>query len=253
MNMTLLSIQNIDKSFGSRHILKNISFSLEQGEFVSVVGKSGSGKSTLFNIIAGLEPTDGGDIILNGRSIKNKAGEVSYMLQKDLLFPYYTVLDNVILPLVIRGEKKSQAREKASAFFSEFGLEGTQNQYPSQLSGGMRQRAALLRTFLSTKEVMLLDEPFSALDMITKNQMHEWYSATMERHRLSTLLITHDIEEALLLSERILILENTDEGKDTNLIKEVKVLQSRPRNREFIFTKEFSELKQELWQAVLPQ
>ncbi|MBQ1948785.1 MAG: ABC transporter ATP-binding protein, partial [Treponema sp.] len=94
--MTLLSIQNIDKSFGSRHILKNISFSLEQGEFVSVVGKSGSGKSTLFNIIAGLEPTDGGDIILNGRSIKNKAGEVSYMLQKDLLFPYYTVLDNVI-------------------------------------------------------------------------------------------------------------------------------------------------------------
>lgn len=232
-------------------MLKDVSFFLKKGEFVSIVGKSGSGKSTLFNIIAGLEAPDQGHVSLKGIKITQKVGKVSYMLQKDLLFPYYTVLDNVSLPLVISGEKKETAREKASSFFKEFGLEGTQALYPAQLSGGMKQRAALLRTFLSSKEVMLLDEPFSALDMITKNQMHQWYLETMEKHHLSTLLITHDIEEAILLSDRILILENAAESEKTNLIKEVKVIQPRPRSQEFIFTKEFSELKQVLWQAVL--
>lgn len=233
-------------------MLKNVSFFVRDGEFVSIVGKSGSGKTTLFNIIAGLEAPDDGHIVLNDRKIIGKTGEVSYMLQKDLLFPYYTVLDNVILPLVIAGKKKSEARKKASAMFHEFGLEGTQSLYPHQLSGGMRQRAALLRTFLSSKNVMLLDEPFSALDMITKNQMHEWYLSTIEKHRLSTLLITHDIEEAILLSDRILILENANESSASNLIKEVSVMQPRPRNRNFLFTAEFSALKQELWRAVLP-
>lgn len=250
--MILLNVQNISKSFGTRQVLKNVSFYLNKGEFVSIVGKSGSGKSTLFNIIAGLEAPDNGHIVLNDRKITGNVGEVSYMLQKDLLFPYYTILDNVSLPLVLGGEKKSEARKKASALFAEFGLEGTQNQYPSQLSGGMKQRAALLRTYLSSKSVMLLDEPFSALDMITKNQMHEWYLQTMEKHQLSTLLITHDIEEAILLSDRILILENAQEEASTNLLKEVSVIQPRPRSQSFIFTTEFSQLKQELWRAVLP-
>ena len=249
--MNLLSVQNINKSFGPRQVLKNVSFSLQRGEFVSIVGKSGSGKSTLFNIIAGLEASDDGQVILNGNDITGKTGHVSYMLQKDLLFPYYTILDNVCLPLVIGGSTKANARRKANPLFKEFGLEGTQKLYPAQLSGGMKQRAALLRTYLSSREVTLLDEPFSALDMITKNQMHQWYLQTMEKHHLSTILITHDIEEAILLSDRILILENAVNSKKSSLIKEVKVCQPHPRSQDFIFTKDFSDLKQEVWHFVL--
>lgn len=249
--MNLLSVQNINKSFGPRQVLKNVSFSLQRGEFVSIVGKSGSGKSTLFNIIAGLEASDDGQVILNGNDITGKTGHVSYMLQKDLLFPYYTILDNVCLPLVIGGSTKDNARRKANPLFKEFGLEGTQKLSPAQLSGGMKQRAALLRTYLSSREVTLLDEPFSALDMITKNQMHQWYLQTMEKHHLSTILITHDIEEAILLSDRILILENAVSSKKSNLIKEVKVCQPHPRSQDFIFTKDFSDLKQEVWHSVL--
>lgn len=249
--MNLLSVQNINKSFGPRQVLKNVSFSLQRGEFVSIVGKSGSGKSTLFNIIAGLEASDDGQVILNGNDITGKTGHVSYMLQKDLLFPYYTILDNVCLPLIISGSTKADARRQASPLFKEFGLEGTQKLSPAQLSGGMKQRAALLRTYLSSREVTLLDEPFSALDMITKNQMHQWYLQTMEKHHLSTILITHDIEEAILLSDRILILENAVSSKKSNLIKEVKVCQPHPRSQDFIFTKDFSDLKQEVWHSVL--
>lgn len=249
--MNLLSVQNINKSFGPRQVLKNVSFSLQRGEFVSIVGKSGSGKSTLFNIIAGLEASDDGQVILNGNDITGKTGHVSYMLQKDLLFPYYTILDNVCLPLVIGGSTKANARRKAKPLFKEFGLESTQKLYPAQLSGGMKQRAALLRTYLSSREVTLLDEPFSALDMITKNQMHQWYLQTMEKHHLSTILITHDIEEAILLSDRILILENAVNSKKSSLIKEVKVCQPHPRSQDFIFTKDFSDLKQEVWHFVL--
>ena len=168
-----LSVQNINKSFSSHQVLKDVSFSVKKGEFVSIIGKSGCGKTTLFNIIAGLEKPDSGDIILDGIKITQKAGQVSYMLQKDLLFPYYTILDNVSLPLVIKGKRKSQARNTADKFFRDFGLEGCQKLYPGELSGGMRQRAALLRTYLSSKKVTLLDEPFSALDMLTKSQMHE--------------------------------------------------------------------------------
>ena len=249
--MNLLSVQNINKSFGPRQVLKNVSFSLQRGEFVSIVGKSGSGKSTLFNIIAGLEASDDGQVILNGNDITGKTGHVSYMLQKDLLFPYYTILDNVCLPLVIGGSTKANAHRKANPLFKEFGLEGTQKLSPAQLSGGMKQRAALLRTYLSSREVTLLDEPFSALDMITKNQMHQWYLQTMEKHHLSTILITHDIEEAILLSDRILILENAVSSKKSNLIKEVKVCQPHPRSQDFIFTKDFLDLKQEVWHSVL--
>ena len=128
------------------------------------------------------------------------------MLQKDLLLPYQTIIDNVSRPLVIRGEKKAKAREYASKYFDEFGLMGTENKYPHQLSGGMRQRAALLRTYLFSDQVALLDEPFSALDSITKSSMHRWFLKVMEQIKLSSFLITHDIDEAILLSDRIYIM-----------------------------------------------
>ena len=251
-----LSVQNINKSFSSHQVLKDVSFSVKKGEFVSIIGKSGCGKTTLFNIIAGLEKPDSGDISLDGIKITEKAGQVSYMLQKDLLFPYYTILDNVSLPLVIKGKRKSQARNTADKFFRDFGLEGCQKLYPGELSGGMRQRAALLRTYLSSKKVTLLDEPFSALDMLTKIQMHEWYLATVEKLGLTTILITHDIEEAILLSDRVLVLEKVSElpsGCKSNLIREIKVIQPRTQRKDFPFTPEFLELKQEIRRAVLPE
>ena len=165
------------------------------------------------------------------------------MFQKDLLFPYYTILDNVILPLIISGIKKEDAQKKAEPFFAQFGLEGTQQKYPKQLSGGMKQRAAFLRTYLSSKELMLLDEPFSALDMITKNQMHEWYLNVMSKLKLTTLLITHDIEEAILLSDRIFIMNNVNSNEASNVINEIKVELPFPRNMDLCYTEEFNRLK----------
>lgn len=241
--MTLLSLSEINKSFDSRQVLKNINLNISQGEFVSLVGVSGSGKSTLLNIIAGLEKPDSGLVLLNGESLNGKTGKVSYMFQKDLLFPYYTILDNVILPLIISGIKKGDAQKKAEPFFAQFGLEETQQKYPKQLSGGMKQRAAFLRTYLSSKDLMLLDEPFSALDMITKNQMHEWYLNVMSKLKLTTLLITHDIEEAILLSDRIFIMNNVNSNEASNVINEIKVELPFPRNMDLCYTEEFNRLK----------
>ena len=241
--MALLSLSEINKSFDSRQVLKNINLNISQGEFVSLVGVSGSGKSTLLNIIAGLEKPDSGIVLLNGESLNGKTGKVSYMFQKDLLFPYYTILDNVILPLIISGMKKEDAQKKAEPFFAQFGLDGTQQKYPKQLSGGMKQRAAFLRTYLSSKELMLLDEPFSALDMITKNQMHEWYLNVMSKLKLTTLLITHDIEEAILLSDRIFIMNNVNSNEASNVINEIKVELPFPRNMDLCYTEEFNRLK----------
>lgn len=246
----LLSITGVNKTFGHRQVLKNISFSLKKGEFVSLLGVSGSGKSTLLNSIAGLVEPDSGSIILEGNDVTCQKGTVSYMFQKDLLFPYYTILDNVILPLVLQGTDKKIARAKASPYFEQFGLEGTQNQYPSHLSGGMRQRAAFLRTYLTSKQVMLLDEPFSALDMISKNHMHEWYLGTVRKLGLTTLLITHDIEEAILLSDRILIMNNVTDQEDTNIIAELPVETKQQRTIDFSYTEQFAQMKQKIYRML---
>ena len=146
--MAVLQVNNVSKSFEQEKIIENISLELHEGELVSLLGVSGGGKTTLFNIIAGLSSPDEGNVILDGADITGKPGNISYMLQKDLLLPYRTIVDNVALPLIIRGEKKAAAREKAAAHFEEFGLQGVEHKYPSQLSGGMKQRAALLRTYL---------------------------------------------------------------------------------------------------------
>lgn len=204
--LEILRTENINKSFDDKIILKDINIKLNKGELVSFVGVSGSGKTTLFNIIAGLLGPDSGKVFLRGKEITNKAGKVSYMLQKDLLLPYMTIIDNVSLPLVLRGDKKKIAREKVKDLFKDFGLEGNEYKYPSQLSGGMAQRAALLRTYIFGSEVTLLDEPFSALDAITKASIHKWYKNIINEMKISTIFITHDIEEAVKLSDRIYIL-----------------------------------------------
>ena len=207
--MCLLKAEHITKIYGQRTIIKDINIELNQGELVCLLGVSGSGKTTLFHILSGLTTPEEGHVYLNDKEITSTPGQISYMLQKDLLLPHKKIIDNVSLPLVLKGMKKADARQKADPLFADFGLDGTQYQYPSQLSGGMRQRAALLRTYLSSNGVALLDEPFSALDTITKSNIHKWYLNIMTHIDLSTLFITHDIDEAILLSDRIYILNGT--------------------------------------------
>lgn len=209
----VLKCENISKSFDGKEIIKNVSLNLESNEIVSIIGVSGIGKTTLFNILSGLLIPDEGNVFIKSESddeawtdITGTAGNVSYMLQKDMLLPHKTIIDNVSLPLVLSGMRKKEAREKAMPLFETFGLSGMEKSYPMSLSGGMRQRAALLRTYMCGKKVVLLDEPFCALDEATTRDMHKWYLDISRKLGLSTLLITHDIDEAVKLSDRIYIL-----------------------------------------------
>ncbi|MBQ9065319.1 MAG: ABC transporter ATP-binding protein [Blautia sp.] len=239
---SLLRTEHISKSYDGRMIIEDISIRLEKGELVSLLGLSGSGKTTLFQVISGLVRPDSGRVMLSGEDITEKPGKVSYMLQKDLLLPHKKIIDNAALPLVIRGAKKADARRTAAPYFAQFGLAGTEYQYPSQLSGGMRQRAALLRTYLGSEGVALLDEPFSALDMITKGQMHDWYLDIMSRIDLSTIFITHDIDEALMLSDRVYIMT----GSPGRIDDEIRISVKRNERKDFSLTEEFLEYKKKI-------
>ncbi len=240
--MEKLEIKNVSKSFDGKPVLKDISIELNKGELVCLLGVSGSGKTTLFNIISGLLRPDSGSVLLDGSEITGKPGHISYMLQKDLLLPYRTVEDNVALPLLLKGMKKKAARQKVSPMFDTFGLGKTQKKYPHQLSGGMRQRAALLRTYMFSQDVALLDEPFSALDTITKSSVHKWYLDVMENIKLSTLFITHDIDEAILLSDRIYLLSGTPGA----ITSEIKIRQPKPRREDFTTSPIFLEYKRQI-------
>ena len=240
--MNKLEVKNVSKSFDGKPVLRNVSVELNRGELVCLLGVSGGGKTTLFNIISGLLTPDEGQVLLDGRDITNQPGNVSYMLQKDLLLPYRTIEDNAALPLLLKGVKKKQARLQVSPMFSQFGLDGTQKNYPSQLSGGMRQRAALLRTYMFSKDVALLDEPFSALDTITKSSMHKWYLDVMEKIQLSTLFITHDIDEAILISDRLYLLS----GSPGEITGEIVIKEPKPRRENFNLTAEFMEYKRKI-------
>ena len=244
--MSELRVEHVSKSFDGVKILDDISIELHNQEIISLLGVSGGGKTTLFNIISGILTPDEGKIFLDGEEITGVPGKISYMLQKDLLLPYRTIEDNVALPLIVNGEKKKKAREKAAPYFEEFGLEGTQKKYPAQLSGGMRQRAALLRTYLFSDRLALLDEPFSALDTLTKSAMHKWYLKIMEQIHLSTIFITHDIDEAILLSDRIYLLT----GKPGKIQNEIVIKEKKPRAEDFNLTEEFLEYKREILEKI---
>ncbi len=244
--MEILKAQNISKSFGEKQVLSDVNITLNKGEIVSLLGVSGAGKTTLFNILSGIYKADTGNVYLNGEDITGKPGKVSYMLQKDLLFPYRKVIDNVCLPLIINGAKKKEAREKALPLFKVFDIEGTEFKYPDQLSGGMRQRAALLRTYLSSNGVALLDEPFSALDTITRTKIHKWYLDVMGQIDLSTVFITHDIDEAIILSDRIYILS----GTPGTIANEIVIDEKKPRRDDFNLTDGFLAYKRKIVQLL---
>lgn len=218
-----IRIENISKSFDGDKIIENISIYVNEGELVSILGPSGCGKSTIFNIIAGLLQQDSGEIEVKGK--------LSYMYQKDLLLPYKTIIDNVSLPLILRKEKKSEARDKVRQYFKIFGLDGYENKYPKELSGGMRQRANFMRTYVNSNDIMLLDEPFGALDSITKSSMQKWLLNIREKVSSTILLITHDIEEAILLSDRIYVISN----KPSNVSMEITVDRDKIEDVEYSF------------------
>lgn len=240
--MKKLEVKHVSKQFDGKPVLKDVSIALYQGELVCLLGASGGGKTTLFNIISGLLPPDEGMVLLDEAEITNRPGHISYMLQKDLLLPYRTIEDNVTLPLLLKGMKKKEARLRASPMFAQFGLTGTQQQYPAQLSGGMRQRAALLRTYLFSQDVALLDEPFSALDTLTKTAIHKWYLDVMQKIQLSTLFITHDIDEAILLSDRIYLLS----GNPGRITDEIVIREPKPRRDDFMLTPAFLDYKRKI-------
>ena len=213
----ILDIKNLSYSFGSNPILKDINIHVNKNEMVAIVGSSGVGKSTLFNLIAGVLKKQVGEITINGSN--DYIGKVAYMLQKDLLFEHKTIIDNVILPLIIAKVNKKEALEEGNKILKQFNLDKYANKYPQQLSGGMRQRVALIRTYMFKRKIFLLDEAFSALDAITKKELHKWYLDLKKEFNLTTLLITHDIEEAVFLSDRIYILGN----KPGEIIGEIKI------------------------------
>ena len=243
----ILEAEHISKRYAEKQVLQDITVRLEQGELVCLLGMSGVGKTTLFNVLSGLTRPDSGTVRLKGEEIPGTTGHLSYMLQKDMLLPHKTVLDNVALPLLLNGTKKKAAREQAAGYFSQFGLEGTQTKYPAQLSGGMRQRAALLRTYLCGDEVALLDEPFSALDALTRADVQEWYLHVMETIRLSTLFITHDIDEAILLSDRIYIMS----GSPAVIAAEITIDEAKPRGNDFMLSDAFVRYKRRIKELLL--
>ncbi len=204
--MSAIKVTGVSKTLDRVQTLDNISMAIECREFAVILGPSGCGKSTLLNIIAGLLKPDQGRVELGGVDWTGKTGRISYMQQKDLLLPWQNILDNVCIPLLLRGVSRKEAYNNAQDYLQDFGLDGFESYYPRQLSGGMRQRAALLRTYLFTSDIMLLDEPFATLDAITRGKMQVWLKELCAKYKPTLVLVTHDIEEALLLADTIYVL-----------------------------------------------
>src|SRR5579871_6693278 len=217
-----------------------LNLEIETGRFVSLVGPSGCGKSTLFNVIAGLlQPTEG-RVLIDDEDATGTIGRVGYMLQKDLLLPWRTVLDNVILGMEIQGKPLKDARERALPLLQRYGLAGFEYAYPNALSGGMRQRAALLRTLLFDTDVILLDEPFGALDAQTKLSMQEWLLGLWADFGKTVVFVTHDVEEAIYLSDEVYVMA-TRPGR---IIETIPVPIPRPRQRHATLVPEFIAIKE---------
>ena len=237
-----LQVCNLKKSFDDLNVIDDVSLDLHEGEFVSLIGLSGSGKSTIFNIISGLLKPDEGRVIIDEEDFTGRTGRVSYMYQKDLLMPWKTIIENVALPLIIKGEKHKTALEKSGEYFNMFGLAGFEKKYPDQLSGGMKKRAAFLRTYMFSSDILLLDEPFAGLDEINRTKIHYWLMEVLGKLNSSVLLITHDIDEAIFLSDRIYVL--SDKPAKVKGLETVKL--KRPRNKDSFTDGKFLLLKKRI-------
>ncbi|UNK21172.1 ABC transporter ATP-binding protein [Paenibacillus sp. N3/727] len=242
----VLEARGITKSFRDRkqevRVLDGLSLAVQPRQFVSIIGPSGSGKSTLFHIIGGLTAPDAGSIWMDSADVTGQKGLIAYMPQQPALFPWRTVEDNVLLPRELAGMPKVQALEETRLWIERAGLTGFEKAYPHTLSGGMQQRTAFLRAMMSPQEVMCLDEPFSALDALTRSDMQRWLLDIWEEHRRSVLMITHHIEEALLLSDTVYVMSS----RPASILQKIEVPFPRPRRENILSDPAFLDLKHEI-------
>ena len=218
--------------------LRDVSLQVMPGEFVTVIGASGSGKSTLFNLCVGLLEPDKGSILIDGNETGSRLGMLGYMPQRDLLLPWRSVLDNVLVPQDIKGVPRRESLQKATQMFQRFGLESFERDYPSALSGGMRQRAALLRTWLTDCDTLLLDEPFGALDALTRKELQDWLLRVWDEYGRTVVFITHDVEEAVYLADRVIVLS----ARPGTVKRELAVDLPRPRRQRMVAEPGFGNL-----------
>ena len=250
--MSILRFDNVSYQYPGEDfdIIDGLSFSVEPGSFHCIVGVSGCGKSTIFRMINGLLPPKAGTISVNGKPITAREHYCGYMPQKDMLFPWRTIGENLALPLEIqRGYTKAQQRDMIDAALADVGLDGCRDKRPDELSGGMRQRAAFARTMLTGSDLLLLDEPFSALDFLTRISMQEWLLEQWQRHKKTILFITHDVEEAIFLSSSVLVVEKTP----IHALREIPVPMSYPRTRQDLIRPEVAALREQLVEMLRKQ
>lgn len=241
MSLTL-TLKHLSKSFGELAVLDELSLSVNNNEFVSIIGPSGCGKSTLFHILSGIEQQTKGEILLKDKKITNRKGTFGYMPQDASLLPWKTVVQNIMIGPILKGEQNNIAREQALELLKKFTLQDFSNSYPSTLSGGMQQRVALLRTVLFHPEFLLLDEPFGSLDALTRQHAQLWLLDVWKNYKSSVLFITHDIHEAILLSDRIYVLSD----RPARVVKEFKVTLPRPRRHADLTTTKAISLEKQL-------
>ena len=241
----MLELVDVSKTFASARgetvaALAPVSLAIPQGRFLTILGPSGCGKSTIFNIIAGLELPTSGSVTMDGTPILGMSGVVSYMLQKDLLLPWRSIVDNVILGMEIDRVPRAEAKRRALPLLARYGLGGFEDRYPAELSGGMRQRAALLRTMLCDRDVILLDEPFAALDAQTRADMQEWLLDVWDDFKKTVIFVTHDVDEGVYLSDEVVVMS----GRPGRVIERTPIELARPRRRSIITEPKFVEYKE---------
>jgi ABC-type nitrate/sulfonate/bicarbonate transport system ATPase subunit len=242
----LLTVRDLGLHFGEVEAIRDVNLTVGRGEFLALLGPSGCGKSTLLNIIAGLIHPDRGAVLIDGVETVDRLGRFAYMPQRDVLLPWRTILENATLGLEVAGVAKGEARQRAVELLPRFGLEGFGNHYPAALSGGMRQRAAFLRTVLANQPVLLLDEPFGALDALTRRAMQEWLLDLWNELNRTIIMVTHDVEEALLLADRVAVM--TARPGRIKLVERVHL--PRPRNSAMIGEPEFVQQKLQILSAL---
>ncbi|MDO4596140.1 MAG: ATP-binding cassette domain-containing protein [Coriobacteriaceae bacterium] len=238
--MAQLEVCGVTQEFDGLRVLDNVSVTVESGRIACLLGPSGCGKTTLFHVVAGLAAPTRGTVLLDGEDVTGKPGHLSYMLQKDLLLEHKRVIDNVALPLVLAGTPRGEARARAGELFETFGLAGCEMRWPAELSGGMRQRAALLRSYLFSSDFMLLDEPFSALDAFTKADLHEWFLSVADRFGTTALVVTHDIDEAIGLADEVFVMRGDPQaGCPTRIVAREPIGTARCDRGDFALSEEF--------------
>lgn len=237
-----LEIKNVSAEYSGKQIITNVNFSVADGEFVSILGESGSGKSTLLKVISGILPAARGEIFVDDEKVTKISKHFAYMPQDDLLLPWWNIMQNVCLAARISGDLPT-AEKRATELLEEFGLAEYKNSYPKELSGGMRQRIAFLRTALSSADIWMLDEPFAALDVITRGELQDWLLDLRKKISNTVLMVTHDIEEAIYLSDKIYIIR----GTPSKIVKEIQI-STDYRNRQWLY--EQGNLKKDIFEAI---